>query len=247
AFVGRNEKRFDGRGGGGVLSSGTGGGFFVRAQAGDAAGLEDALHGGADGSVADQRSLAKERGARQPDGATAGAGIEEDSANLDCVPGGSERGVCANSSGGNPEDPGTVFLLCLERRGVAGALDVLVRHDRRGRPGVHGVCGSSGGGRPELKPPRWARLWGRIRSPALWAEDRRTHFLPALTLAHRARCAAAILLRPATEIVRFLRVAAGPRLLPCRKNFPKVLRAAVTRWSSSSSRARSCWSCLTTD
>jgi hypothetical protein len=32
------------------------------------------------------------------------------------------------------------------------------------------------------------------------------YFLPALIFAHRALCAAAILLRPAGEIVRFLRV-----------------------------------------
>ena len=90
-------------------------------------------------------------------------------------------------------------------------------------------------------------LCGRIRFLAWWAEYRRTHFLPARTLAHRALCAAAILLRPAAEIVRFLRVATGLRLLPCRKTFPKVVRAAVTRWSSFSSRARSNSSCLTTD
>ncbi len=40
-----------------------------------------------------------------------------------------------------------------------------------------------------------------------------SYFLPALTLAHLARCAAAILLRPAGDIDRFLRVA---RLRPCR-------------------------------
>src|SRR6266851_3962198 len=85
------------------------------------------------------------------------------------------------------------------------------------------------------------------QAPSLQAEGRRTYFLAALTLAHRALWAAAILLRPAAEIVRFLRVVAGPRLLPRRKTFPKVVRAAVTRWSSSSSRARSCRSCLTTD
>jgi hypothetical protein len=33
-------------------------------------------------------------------------------------------------------------------------------------------------------------------------------FSPALIFAHRARCAAAILLRPAAEMVRFLRLAA---------------------------------------
>jgi hypothetical protein len=38
------------------------------------------------------------------------------------------------------------------------------------------------------------------------AEDRCTYFLAALTFAHRALCAAAILRRPAAEIVRFLGV-----------------------------------------
>src|SRR5208337_4384959 len=128
-LVRRDEERVDGSGGGGVLSSGTGGGFFVCAQAGDAAGVEDALHVGADGSVADERSVAAERGAREPNGATAGAGSKEDPANHDRVPGGGERGVCANSSGGNPENPGAIFLLCVERRGVGGALDVFLRHD----------------------------------------------------------------------------------------------------------------------
>jgi len=77
--------------------------------------------------------------------------------------------------------------------------------------------------------------------------ESRPHFLAALTFAQRALCAAAILLRPAAEIFRFLRAATGPRLLPCRKTFPKVVSAAVTRWSSFSSLARSWWSCLTTD
>src|ERR1019366_3500008 len=246
AFVWRDEERVDGRGGGGVLSPGTGGGFLVCAQAGDAVGIEDALHVGADGGAADGRSLAAECGAREPHGATAGTGSEEDSASQDCVSSGGERGVCANSSGGDSEDTGALLLLCVARRGDGGAVDVLDRRDRRGRPGVYTVCGGSGEGPRELKPPRW-HLGECIRFSASWAEDRRTYFLAALTLAHRALCAAAILLRPAAEIVRFLCVATGPRLLPCRKNFPKVLRAAVTRWSSFSSRARSCWSCLTTD
>lgn len=54
----------------------------------------------------------------------------------------------------------------------------------------------------------------------LVAKDRQIYFLPvfpALTFAHRARCAAAILLRPAAEMVRFLATGteADPRLLPC--------------------------------
>ena len=36
----------------------------------------------------------------------------------------------------NQEDTGTLLLLCVERRGVGGALDVLIRHDRRGRARV---------------------------------------------------------------------------------------------------------------
>src|SRR5208282_5495896 len=51
AFVRRDQERVDGRGGGGVLSSGTGGEFLVCAQARDATGLENALHGGADGGA----------------------------------------------------------------------------------------------------------------------------------------------------------------------------------------------------
>src|SRR5260370_2634023 len=101
AVVWRDEKRVDGRGGGGVLSSGTGGGFFVCAQAGDATGIEDALHVGADGGAADERPLAAECGAREPDGATAGAGSEENFASQDCVSSGGEQGVCANSAGGD--------------------------------------------------------------------------------------------------------------------------------------------------
>ncbi len=87
AFVWRNEERVDGRGGGGFLSPGNGGGFPVCAQAGDATGIEDALHVGTDGGAPDQRSLAAECGARQPDGATAGTGSEEDSTSRrSCIP-----------------------------------------------------------------------------------------------------------------------------------------------------------------
>src|ERR1700674_4464152 len=100
-FVWRDEEWVDGRGGGGVLSPGAGGGFFVCAEAGDATGIEDALHVGADGGAADERSLAAQCGTREPDGATAGTGSEEDSASQDCVPGGGEWGVCANSTIGN--------------------------------------------------------------------------------------------------------------------------------------------------
>ena len=78
------------------------------------------------------------------------------------------------------------------------------------------------------------------QAPSLPAEDRQLYFLPALTFAHRALCAAAIRLRPAAEIVRFLRAATGLRLLPFRKTFPKVVNAAVMPLSSFSSRARSC-------
>src|SRR5713226_3116012 len=252
AVVWRDEKRVDGRGGGGVLSSGTGRGFFVCAQAGDATGVENALPVGADGGAADGRPLAAKRGALEPDGATAGTGSEEDSASQDCVSSGGERGVCANSAGSDSEDTGALLLLCVERRGIGGAVDVFIRHNRGGRPGVCRVCGGGDWEPGELKAPmsgskgHLSPVETRLAaSPE--TEGRRTYFLAALTLAHRALWAAAILLRPAAEIVRFLRVAAGPRLLPCRKTLPKVVRAAVTRRSSSSSRARSCRSCLTTD
>jgi hypothetical protein len=76
---------------------------------------------------------------------------------------------------------------------------------------------------------------------------RRFYFFPALTFAHLARCAAAILLRPAAEMVRFVRIRVDFRLLPFIKTFPKVLRAAVTPFNSFSSRFRSCCSCLTTE
>src|ERR1035437_430169 len=66
SFVRRDEERDDGRGGGGVLSSGTGGGFLVCAQAGDAVGVQDALHVGADGGPADQRAVRAEGGASHP-------------------------------------------------------------------------------------------------------------------------------------------------------------------------------------
>ncbi len=48
-------------------------------------------------------------------------------------------------------------------------------------------------------------------------------------------------------MIRFLRVAAAFGLLPCMYTFPKAVRAADTRRSSPSSRARSIWSWLTTD
>src|SRR5271169_575100 len=129
AFVWRDEERVDGCGGGGVLSSGTGGEFLVCAQARDAAGIENALHGGADGGVADEQSLAAECGARERDGANAGTGSEEDSASQDCVSGGGERRVRASSPGGDSEDTGALFFLCMERRRIRGAVDVFVRHD----------------------------------------------------------------------------------------------------------------------
>src|SRR4029077_18400421 len=100
AFVWRDEERVNGSGSGGVLSSGAGGGFLVCAQAGDATGIEDALHVGADGGAADERSLAAKCGTREPDGAFAGTGTEEDSASQDCVSGGGEWGICANSTRG---------------------------------------------------------------------------------------------------------------------------------------------------
>src|ERR1019366_4924260 len=99
ALVRRDQERTNGRGGGGVLSSGTGGGFFVCAQAGDAVGVEDALPVGADGGAADGRSLAAKCGAREPDGAPAGTGSEENSASQGCVSRGGEWSVCANSAG----------------------------------------------------------------------------------------------------------------------------------------------------
>ena len=46
-------------------------------------------------------------------------------------------------------------------------------------------------------------------------EAQPTDFFLALTFAHRAFCAAAIRLRPAAEILRFLPVAAAFGLLPC--------------------------------
>src|SRR5208282_316682 len=100
ALVWRNEERVDGRGGSSFLSSGTGGGLFVRAEAGDATGIEDALPVGADGSATDERSLAEECRAREPDGATAGTGSKEDSATEDYISRGSERGIRANSARG---------------------------------------------------------------------------------------------------------------------------------------------------
>src|ERR1019366_3550176 len=72
AFAWRDEERFDGRGGGGVFSSGTGGRF-----------------------------LAAKCGAREPDGAPAGTGSEENSASQGCVSRGGEWSVCANSAGGD--------------------------------------------------------------------------------------------------------------------------------------------------
>jgi hypothetical protein len=62
-------------------------------------------------------------------------------------------------------------------------------------------------------------------------------FFPARTFAHRFRCAAAMRLRPAAEIVLLLRP--SPDLVPRRYTFPKAVNAAVTRCSSSSSRLRS--------
>ena len=73
-------------------------------------------------------------------------------------------------------------------------------------------------------------------------------FLAALTLAHRALCAAAILLRPAAEIVRFLGVAADPRLPPLQVRLSRRLLGQRLRVGvHSPTRARSSWSCLTTD
>src|SRR5208282_5603214 len=152
AFVRGDQEWFDGGGGGGVLSSGARRGFFVSAQARDAVGIEDALHGGADGSAADERSLATECGAREPDGATAGRRSEEDSASQDYVSSGGEWRVRASSTGGDQEDTGAVLFLCVERGGVSGAMDVLVRHHGRGRPGVCEICGGSGERHPELTP-----------------------------------------------------------------------------------------------
>src|ERR1700678_3472379 len=70
--------------------------------------------------------------------------------------------------------------------------------------------------------PARARLnqgTGRSDRPACQTKTHALVFLPALpalTFAQRARCAAAIRLRPAGEMVRFfVVVAAAPRLPPC--------------------------------
>jgi hypothetical protein len=46
---------------------------------------------------------------------------------------------------------------------------------------------------------------------AIKTAETRTYFLPALTFAQRALCAAAILLRPAAEMVLFFRLDFPPR------------------------------------
>jgi len=51
-----------------------------------------------------------------------------------------------------------------------------------------------------------------------------TYFLFALILAHLARCAAAILFRPAADMVRFF----GPDLFPRMYAFPKAVSAAAS-------------------
>jgi len=61
-------------------------------------------------------------------------------------------------------------------------------------------------------------IWGARGGSEPEQEERRreiVYFLPALNFAQRARCAAAILLRPAAEIFRFWGVAAGFAFAPC--------------------------------
>ncbi len=58
-------------------------------------------------------------------------------------------------------------------------------------------------------------------SPVSTEGDRRYFFLPALTFAHLARCAAAILLRPAAEIVRFFASQGWYALARLHKDFPE--------------------------
>ncbi len=73
-------------------------GFLVPAQAGDAAGVKDAICVGADVRSLERRTLAAQRRTRKPDGAAAGGGDPENSAYQDCVSGAGEWGFRANSA-----------------------------------------------------------------------------------------------------------------------------------------------------
>src|SRR5436309_10320824 len=61
-------------------------------------------------------------------------------AGADRVAGGSQWSVRTNPASGDCKDHGTLFLLPVDRGRMHCALDVLVRHNGRGREGVRGVC-----------------------------------------------------------------------------------------------------------
>jgi threonine aldolase len=130
---GGTKERVDGRRGCGFLSSGTGEDFlFVRKQGMQLASKMRYM------SAQMEALLTNDLWRRNAEHANRMARLLEQEVKKipraqDCVSGGGERGIRANSARSDREDTGAVLLLCVERRGVGGAVDVLIRHDGGGR------------------------------------------------------------------------------------------------------------------
>src|SRR5208337_4834594 len=119
-------------------------------------------------------------------------------------------------------DTGAILLLCLERGRVGSAVDVLVRHDRRGRPEICGVCGGSGEEPPGLKPPHGLRYVAeylprsaRRRAHSLLASLACPNLCPSRPLRSRYPSA------PCRRNRSFLARCDGATLPPLHEDFPK--------------------------
>ena len=70
--------------------------------------------------------------------------LREDSRGEDCLQGGGQRSLRQDSARCDCQAAKALFLLCVERAAIRGALDVLVRYDRAGCEGVRQVRRENG-------------------------------------------------------------------------------------------------------
>src|SRR5205085_8610723 len=110
-------------------------GLQVPEEAGDAAGVEDAVPVGAAGGAAFEQSMAPERATCQSHGRAAGLAGAPDPRRQGGAEGGGERRLRANPASRDCPTAAEILFLYLGRGGLDRPLDVLLGHDRRGRAG----------------------------------------------------------------------------------------------------------------